>query len=98
MRKGEIMMANCSIHGLQPYYIVSPDLLHREHEINQSIVLVDLVFNDRVEVTIAVSRSFADVHSILSDTVDFHNVVSNSTWYPELKSMCSECYRLREWK
>lgn len=86
------MMAYCSIHGLQPYYFVSPDLRAIGVGVTPEIVLVDVVHKGEVMWTIAVSKSFADQHGVVDAPIDVE-LVSGTAWYPELTSMCCECYR-----
>jgi hypothetical protein len=94
-RKGFVMMAHCSIHGLQPYYFVSPDLQNVDVGVVPEIVLVDVVHEGEVMWTIAVSNSFAGKYSLVDEPVDCERA-SSSAWFPELTSMCCECYRERD--
>lgn len=86
------MMAYCSIHGLQPYYFVSPDLPTLGVGASPEIVLLDVVHQGEVMWTIAFSKSFADKYGVVDDPIEVE-LVSGTAWYPELASMCCACYR-----
>jgi hypothetical protein len=87
------MIATCSIHGLQAFLRISPDLLTTSGDCQP--LLIDLI-SDRVECSVIVSPAFAANHGIDGPTLDFKDVFVYSDWFPKLSYICTK-YRSQRW-
>jgi hypothetical protein len=85
-------VTKCSLHGLQGFCFVSPDLVASPLTTDLRPFLKRLMNGVRVEFCVTLSTDFAQQHGLDRSDIPTEEALG---WFITLRGMCGACYRDR---